>query len=53
MELVVRGAFGGSKVQGPLCESRHPFPLLFLTLFVKQRVGLVVIWEDWVRRAIH
>lgn len=53
MELVLEGAFGVPKVQTFPYESKHLIPLPRPTLFVKQRVGLVVKWEDWVRRAIH
>ena len=46
MTLVVRGDFGMPRAQGLLCGSDHLFLLLFLILFVKQRVVLEVIWED-------
>ena len=52
MELGVGYNYGSPKVLGFLCESKY-LPLLFLTLFVKQREELVVIREDWMRRAIH
>lgn len=53
MELVAGAAFGVREVQALLYESKNLFPLLFLTLFVKKRVGLVVVREDWVRQAIR
>lgn len=53
MEPIDKGAFGVLKVQDLLCGSKDLFHLLCLTLFVKQRVELEVMLEDWVRRAIH
>ena len=51
--FVVGGALGLWKVQDHLFAATHLCPLLFLTPFVKQRVGLVVVPEDWMRRATH
>ena len=49
VELVAGAAFGVRKVQALLHESKNFVPLLFLTLFVKKRVGSVVVREDWAR----
>ena len=51
--FVVEDAIGVPKVHGLLSQSKHLFPLLSLIYFVKQRVGLVVVLEDWLRQAIH
>lgn len=53
MKLVEGSVLGVPKAQILLCESKRLFSLSRLTLCVKQRVGLVVIWEGWARRAIH
>ena len=36
-----------------LSQSKDFLFLLSLIYFVKQRVGLVVVLEDWLRQAIH
>lgn len=42
-------ALGVSKVRDHLFEAEHLCPLLFLTPFAKQHVGLVVELEDGMR----
>ena len=51
--FVVEDAIGVPKVHGLLSQSKNGLPLLSLIYFVKQRVGLVVVLEDWLRQVIH
>ena len=51
--FVVEDAIGDPKVHVLLSRSKDLLPLLSLIHFVKQRVGLVVVLEDWLRQAIH
>ena len=51
--FVVEDAIGVPKMHGLLPQSKNLLFLLSLIYFVKQRVGLVVVLEDWLRLAIH
>ncbi len=53
MKLVDRVALGVPRARYLLCKSKHLFLLLLLILYVKQRVVLVAIREDWRKRAIR
>ena len=51
--FVVEDAIGVAKVHGLLSQSKDLLFLLSPIYSVKQRVGLVVVLEDWLRQAIH
>ena len=51
--FVVQDAIGVPKLHGLLSQSKSLLPLLSLIYFVMQRVGFVVVLEDWLRQAIQ